>query len=29
MKQYDFDDANLPKVNPNEDLETISDRLLI
>lgn len=25
MKQYDFDDANLPKVNPNEDLETISN----
>jgi hypothetical protein len=25
MKQYDFDDVNLPKVNPNEDLETISN----
>ncbi|KUJ59513.1 hypothetical protein AR687_22865 [Flavobacteriaceae bacterium CRH] len=25
MKQHNFDDINLPKVNPNEDLETISN----
>lgn len=25
MQSYNFDDANLPKVNPNEDLETISN----
>lgn len=25
MKQYNFDNVNLPKVNPNEDLETISN----
>lgn len=25
MKQYNFDDANLPKVSPNEELETISN----
>lgn len=25
MKQYDFENNNLPKVNPNEDLETISN----
>lgn len=25
MKQYDFNNSNLPKVNPNEDLETISN----
>lgn len=24
MKQYNFEDSNLPKVNPNENLETIS-----
>nr|WP_314898253.1 DUF4365 domain-containing protein [uncultured Flavobacterium sp.] len=25
MKQYSFEDSNLPKVNPNENLETISN----
>lgn len=25
MKRYNFDNTNLPKVNPNEDLETISN----
>ncbi|CAC9974385.1 DUF4365 domain-containing protein [Flavobacterium panici] len=25
MKQYNFEDSNLPKVNPNENLETISN----
>jgi hypothetical protein len=24
MKPYNFEDSNLPKVNPNENLETIS-----